>query len=150
MTQTRLYPQRWFRAHSLRSARLTLAFQPKSDALNSTAAGRCGRFHVTFQGRTIGAVSLIGTTPTQAVIGYEIKPELRRRGLAAEAVAALTNAAPGFGLKRLSAHCRSDNTASRGVLEKNGFALVSSAPWQVNGDSSYQFMVYEWTAPETT
>jgi RimJ/RimL family protein N-acetyltransferase len=139
----------WFQPQSLRSARLTLDFVPKSNASNSLEPGRYGAFHLKFEGEQIGAVSLVGTAFDQANVGYDIKPDFRRHGFATEAVAALLAAAPSFGLTLLSAQCHSANAGSRGVLEKTGFMLVSSTPWQVTGDSPHQYMVYERIVPET-
>ena len=132
--------------HSLTSARLRLAYVPNSAA---GLADRSGQFHLGLQGCDIGTVSLVGKTADEATIGYEIAPQFRRQGLASEAVGAVTKAAASFGLSMLSAHCRSDNAASRGVLEHNGFTLTASTPWQVNGDAALMYMVYQWhcTAP---
>ena len=135
--------------HSLRSARLALIYVPNANAIEPVASGCCGRFHLGLGGRDAGALSLVGTSADNAVIGYEIKLEFRRQGLATEAVAALMKAARGFGLTLLSAHCRSDNLASLGVLEKNGFELASSTPWQIDGDSTRHYLVYQWTAART-
>ena len=139
----------WFQPQSLRSARLTLEFVPKTPMTNPLQPGRYGAFHLALEGAHVGAVSLVGTAPDQANVGYDIKPEFRRRGFASEAVAALMAAAPNFGLQLLSAQCHSGNAASRAVLEKTGFLLVSSTPWQVDGNASHHYMVYEmaWPAP---
>lgn len=140
---------RWFQPQSLRSERLTLAFVPKASATNSREPGRYGAFHLSLAGQPVGAVSLVGTSPNQANVGYDIKPEFRRRGFASEAIATLMAAAPRFGLALLSAQCHSGNAASRGVLEKTGFTLVSSTPWQNNRDCPHHYMVYEKIVSET-
>ena len=132
---------------SLRSARLELIYVPNVNAYDRASTGQCGEFHLGWNGIPVGAVSLIGSTPAHAVIGYGIDPEFRKRGLASEAVAEVMRAAPDFGLSMLSAQCRSDNAASRRLLEKVGFTLASATPWQVNGgDSGLQYMVYNWLA----
>ena len=132
--------------HSLKSARLKLTYLPNLAPLDPAAEGSAGAFQLSLDREPVGTISLIGSKHGQAVIGYEIHPGFRRRGLASEAVGAVLNAALGFGLTSLSAQCRSDNAASRGVLENNGFTLLSATPWQVNGDNSLKFMVYQWIA----
>ena len=132
--------------HSLTSARLQLIYVQNLAPADPAALGRAGEFHLSLGEQPVGALSLIGSLHGQAVIGYEIRLAFRRRGLASEAVGAVMNAAIGFGLTSLSAQCRSDNAASRGVLENNGFTLLSATPWQVNADSSLKFMIYQWIA----
>ena len=131
---------------SLRSERLELIYVPN---LNSSPPGsdqpalKAGEFRLGLNGRSIGAISLVGRGPSHAVIGYSIEPEFCRRGFASEAVAAVLAAAPRFGLSMLTANCRSTNAASRRVLEKTGFALISSVPFTADGsDSAVQYMVY--------
>ena len=132
---------------SLRSARLDLIYVSNAKASNPDGTGRSGAFQLGWNGKPVGAISLVGSTPTQANIGFGIEPEFRNLGLASEAVAAVMRATPRFGLSMLTAQCRSDNAASRRLLEKVGFELASSSPWQANGgDSSLQYMVYIWVA----
>jgi GNAT superfamily N-acetyltransferase len=133
--------------HSLATARLRLLYVPNPTPAMLPDQGSRGDFHLDFGGALIGHLSLVSQSHEDATIGYQIDPPFRRRGFAAEAVAAVTRAALEFGLVRLSARCRSDNAASRGVLEKSGFELISSEPWLANGgDSTLMFMVYEWIA----
>lgn len=132
---------------SLRSVRLELIYVRNVNACDPATIGQCGEFHLGWNGNPVGAVSLIGSAPTHAVIGYGIDPEFRNLGLASEAVAAIMRATSDFGLTMLSANCRSDNAASRRLLETAGFTLSSSVPWQANGgDSGLQYMVYDWVA----
>jgi RimJ/RimL family protein N-acetyltransferase len=129
---------------SLQSARLRLVFVPNLKTFHPTSLRRGGSFNLTCEGLTAGLLSLVATAPGQAVIGYDIVRAFRGRGLASEAVAAVIAAAPGFGLSVLSASCRSDNSASRRVLEKSGFVLSSSKPFFANGqDDTIRYMVFE-------
>ena len=123
-----------------------MLYVPNATGRNKAEAGPCGRFEISWNGALVGHVSLVGRTRREAAIGYEIRLKYRRRGFASEAVAAVMSAAPGFGLSRVMAQCRSDNIASRGVLLKSGFALTSSVPWQTNGDSPLleRLDVYLW------
>ena len=63
----------------------------------------------------------------QVEIGYSISQHWRRRGIATEAVAALTEHALGNGAWRVIAHTAPENAASRGALDKNGFRPSTSA-----------------------
>jgi RimJ/RimL family protein N-acetyltransferase len=73
-----------------------------------------------------------------ANISYWTYPRFRGRGLAPRAAALLCTAAEGIaGLKQIEAHVDPDNTASRRVAEKLGFAengLVEDEAW--NGTRS--------------
>ena len=115
-----------------------------------------GAFEMRCDGQLAGTVSLVGTHPPHAVIGYEVVPEFRGRGFASRAVAAVLQVAPDFGFSVLTAQCRSNNTHSRRVLEKSGFVLSSSAPFWTNApgstkkrDKTLLFMVYQWIATST-
>jgi RimJ/RimL family protein N-acetyltransferase len=58
-------------------------------------------------------------------IGYAIGGPWRRQGLASELVGALIERASSFGVERVVAHTRPDNTASKAVLAANGFVEVA-------------------------
>jgi len=127
--------------HSIRSERLTLVYVPNPRPADGHGAS--GFFNIGFDGDFAGFVSLVGSPPLEAVVGYDIKPRFRRLGVATEAVQALIAQASGFGLAGLQAQCRSDNLASRRVLEKSGFELISSLPFRVDGaDSPIRHMIY--------
>lgn len=129
---------------SLDSARLRLEFVPNDTTFHATSLRRSGAFRLSCDGLVAGLVSLIGKSPGHAVIGYDIAPSFRGRGFASEAVGAVIAAAPGFGLTVLSAQCRSDNAASRRVLEKSGFVLASAKPFFANGqDDTIEYMIYQ-------
>ena len=131
---------------------LTLVWIPNLAAPVSTRS-QSGAFEMRCGTERIGSVSLVGTHPPHAVIGYEVIPEFRSRGLASIAVAAVLAVAPSFGFNVLTAQCRSNNAHSRRVLEKTGFTLSTAAPFWTNTgrstkkrDMSLLFMVYQWIA----
>ena len=106
--------------------------------------GPRGKYQVIVNGQPAGSISLVANSPRQATIGFEIEPEFRGLGLASGALNAVIAAATNLGLTALSAQCRSDNGASRRVLEKNGFILMSSSPFREDGhDASIQYMLYQ-------
>jgi len=59
-------------------------------------------------------------------IGYSVCAEWRRQGIATEVVKALVDHALTRGAGRIVAHTSSDNLASRGALDKNGFCSCAS------------------------
>jgi RimJ/RimL family protein N-acetyltransferase len=76
---------------------------------------------------TIGAISLEGRAQGRLSLGYALAPEAWGKGLACEAVEAMIDV--GFGITEaveIVATTHLDNPASRRVLEKSGFAFVSS------------------------
>ena len=106
--------------------------------------GPRGKYQVIVNGQPAGSISLVANSPRQATIGFEIEPEFRGQGLATGALKKIIAAAENLGLTILSAQCRSDNGASRRVLEKNGFILMSSSPFREDGhDASIQYMLYQ-------
>jgi RimJ/RimL family protein N-acetyltransferase len=128
---------------SLSTARLALEYRPNAASVEPGGLWRCGAFHLAYDRRPAGAVSLVGTSQVAAVIGYTIEPEFRNLGLASEAVGAIIAAAGSFGLTLLSAQCRSDNGPSVRVLEKNGFTLWSSEPFRPHENAcAIQYTVY--------
>ena len=131
---------------SLSSARLALDYMANTAC--SQPGADAGEFRLHRNGRPIGTVSLVGNGASQAVVGFRIDLEFQRQGFASEALGAIAAAAPRFGLSVLIANCRSTNAASRRVLEKAGFALISSVPFAATGrDSAVQYMVYRRSVP---
>jgi RimJ/RimL family protein N-acetyltransferase len=82
--------------------------------------------------RLLGTVSLMHIHEGMAEIGYWTHPEGRGRGVMTEAVrmacrhAVIDAADGGLGLHRVYATVAVDNTASRRVLERAGFALTGT------------------------
>lgn len=77
-------------------------------------------------GEVLGAVGLIRLVPEarRAEIGYWVAAEHRGRGVASQAVDAVTRRAfAERGLNRVELHVHPDNAASRRVAEKAGFVL---------------------------
>ena len=126
--------------HSLTSPRLTLDYVPDVPTFELTSHGRCGVYHLNFSGHYVGAVSLTGISEAHCEVGYEIEPEFRGQGIASEAVGAVVG---GLGVPLLSAQARSDNVASRRVLEKVGFEVASSKlVWSYGEDAPHQIVAY--------
>jgi RimJ/RimL family protein N-acetyltransferase len=144
-------PAHILQPHSLQSARLAMTYVPNLKLAHTEPGTSSGAFHLDLEGCHVGTVSLVDQIAQRAVIGYTIAQDYRRRGIASEAVGAVLAAADAFGLTHIAAHCRSDNAASRGVLERNGFTLETSSPWSTNGrDNTLQYMVYQWIAARPT
>ncbi|MBQ5310652.1 MAG: GNAT family N-acetyltransferase [Oscillospiraceae bacterium] len=80
----------------------------------------CGDIH-------IGAVSLyLVEERTRAELGWTLNKKYHGHGYATEAAGALIGfAAEELGIKTFIAHCDTENTASRRVMEKLGMKLVS-------------------------
>jgi RimJ/RimL family protein N-acetyltransferase len=80
----------------------------------------------------IGTVSLMHIEEGMAEIGYWAHPDVRGRGVMTEAVRLASRHAViavedgGLGLHRLHATIAVDNTASRHVLETNGYAFIGT------------------------
>jgi RimJ/RimL family protein N-acetyltransferase len=75
----------------------------------------------------VGAISLQGRGVDRLTLGYALSPEAWGRGYGSEAVEAMVNAA--FTLTpcvEINVDVRTENPASRRVLEKNGFSHVST------------------------
>lgn len=90
-------------------------------------------------GRLLGAITLdnIRRGPAQAgQIGYWIGEEFARQGYMSEAVAGVvSHAFASLDLSRVEAACLEENVASRGVLDRTGFAFEGLARryLQING-----------------
>ncbi|MEU7336863.1 GNAT family N-acetyltransferase [Streptomyces sp. NPDC007074] len=94
--------------------------------LAEQAAGVC-RFHVLVgdAGEVLGRVNLVDLADGAADLGYRIAERAAGRGLATRAVGEVCDlAARGYGLSVLRAATTLDNTASRAVLARSGFAVV--------------------------
>lgn len=78
--------------------------------------------------RMVGLVGFHGPPDAagRAEIGYEVLPQHRRRGIAAEAVRAMLAWASGQGARTFVASIRPDNAASRGVATHLGFRQAGS------------------------
>lgn len=133
--------------HAIDRQRLELRFTPKAGRPDP-GCGPTGAFYLYYDGKAAGSVSLVATSPHHGRIGYHVAPEFRGRGLGSAAVSLIAETASGWGMDILAAQCRSDNKASRRILEKTGFTLTSSAPFCPNGrDKALLFMVYQRIAP---
>ncbi|MGW5862262.1 GNAT family N-acetyltransferase [Streptomyces sp. NPDC055239] len=94
--------------------------------LAEQAAGAC-HFHVLVDGdgAVLGRVNLVDVAEGEAELGYRIAERAAGRGLATGAVRRLCElAAAEYGLTSLRAATDVENTGSRAVLERAGFALV--------------------------
>ena len=115
-------------------------------AANRAAPSRpTGRFSVQRCGLIIGSVSLVTTPAGETSIGYEIAHDHRRLGYGGSAVGTVIAAARAWGLTSFHAQCRSDNVASRRLLERAGFKLVSSVPFAhagAKGTGSFLRLAY--------
>lgn len=125
---------------TLTSQRLILTYVPDVPTWELTSHGRCGVYHLTLQGQYVGAVSLTGICDSNCEIGYEVERDFRGQGIASEAVDVVV---AHLAIGMLSAQARSDNVASRRVLEKAGFTLASSKlVWSYGEDAPMQIMAY--------
>lgn len=92
-------------------------------------------FAVMMDGILIGNVSLDLLPEQNGELGWILDRRYWGQGYAAEAAKALVQLAGRLGIKRLIAHCDSENTASRRVMEKIGMALVSITSGRKNRSS---------------
>jgi [ribosomal protein S5]-alanine N-acetyltransferase len=74
-------------------------------------------------GLLLGSTGLGFQTSQEAVTGYVLAEDAWGRGYATEALAAVIEVASSTGVVRLYALCHPEQSASRRVLEKNGFVL---------------------------
>lgn len=78
-------------------------------------------------GRLIGGCELRMRSPVLANVSYWIFPQFRRRGYALRALSLICEAARAVhGLERIEARVAPDNSESRRLLEKAGFAEVGT------------------------
>jgi GNAT superfamily N-acetyltransferase len=125
---------------TLTSNRLELVYVADVPTFELTSHGRCGVYHLAYEGQYVGAVSLTGISDGHYEIGYEIDPAFRGKGIASEAVGTVVEE---LGVLLMSAQARCDNLASRRVLEKTGFALASSKlVWPYGERGPLQIMAY--------
>jgi ribosomal-protein-alanine N-acetyltransferase len=74
-------------------------------------------------GTLIGYAGMLTVLDTADITNVAILPEYRRRGLAKDLFAALTDAARSKGVTRLQLEVRESNTAARALYESLGFAV---------------------------
>jgi len=74
-------------------------------------------------GDLIGGTGLAFETPQRAMTGYVLARDAWGRGYATESLQAMTDLAPGCGVRRLYAICHHAHRPSARVLEKGGFTL---------------------------
>ncbi len=93
-------------------------------------------FALMADGILIGCASLDLLEDHGGELGAIIRKEYWGRGYASEANRALVQLARTLGVKRLIAHCDSENHGSRRALEKTGMMLVSITSGRKNRSSS--------------
>jgi [ribosomal protein S5]-alanine N-acetyltransferase len=76
------------------------------------------------EARLAGATGLSFDSPHEATVGYVLAPDCWGRGYATEALRAMVVLARQLGVRRLSALCHAEHTASAHVLEKCEFTQV--------------------------
>jgi RimJ/RimL family protein N-acetyltransferase len=81
-------------------------------------------YGVVKDGRLIGAVGLMLDGPGSVEVAYWVRPENRRRGVAARAVRALTEWAHEQGMSRLWLEINPENVGSQRLAERVGYRLV--------------------------
>lgn len=84
-------------------------------------------------------------TPPSVEIGYHVEPDLRRQGLATEAVRAMLDWAAGHGVHRFRASVAPSNAASLATIARFGFREVGVHWDEVDGEE----LVFEtdWPPP---
>ncbi len=102
-------------------------------------------FAVLQNGTLIGSVSLDLLPEQNGELGWILDRRYWGQGYVAEAAKALVQLAGQLGIKRLIAHCDSENTASRRVMEKLGMVLVGITSGRKNrgSDEIRQECLYE-------
>lgn len=93
---------------------------------------------ITMNGRVIGDCGTHGSADVDGAIevGYGLAGQVRGQGYGTEAVGAMTDWLFGRpGTRTIRARTLANNTASRRVLEKNGFSLTGYDP---DGQAVYQ------------
>ncbi|SFD24886.1 GNAT family N-acetyltransferase [Ruminococcus albus] len=101
---------------------------------------------VVYEGRHIGGVSLYpDDTRTSAEIGWIIHPGYHKQGFGSEAASALMGFAfKELGIKHFYAHCDTENTASRRVMEKLGMTLTEEHGGRKNRLSDEERREYQY------
>ncbi|BBC33782.1 hypothetical protein SGFS_050760 [Streptomyces graminofaciens] len=109
--------------------------------LDEQETGAC-HFHVVLddKGELIARVNLVDVTPDgSAELGYRVGERAAGKGVATAAVGMVWRvAAERYGLTSLTAVTTVDNTASRTVLERNGFTLVGDVTVMGQPGVAYQ------------
>lgn len=101
-------------------------------------------FAVVYEGVHIGCVSLYPDDKAKsAELGWILESGQHGRGFAAEAASALMGyARDHLGISVFIAHCDTENTASRRVMEKLGMKLISESGGRRNRLSDEERMEY--------
>jgi [ribosomal protein S5]-alanine N-acetyltransferase len=135
--------------------RLGDLFAMRIDQLNADPASRqwLARARVmtdpdTGRHRMVGSIGFHAPpagTPPWVEIGYHVEPDLRRRGLATEAVRALLDWAAGQGIHRFRASVAPGNAASLATIARFGFRQVGVQWDEIDGEE----LVFEadWPPP---
>jgi RimJ/RimL family protein N-acetyltransferase len=135
--------------------RLGDLFAMRIDQLNADPASRqwLARAMVmtdpeTGRNRMVGSIGFHAPpagTPPWVEIGYHVEPDLRRRGLATEAVRALLDWAAGQGIHRFRASVAPGNAASLATIARFGFRQVGVQWDEIDGEE----LVFEadWPRP---
>jgi RimJ/RimL family protein N-acetyltransferase len=96
--------------------------------------------------RMVGSVGFHGPpagTPLSVEIGYHVEPDVRRRGLATEAVRAMLDWAAGQGIHRFRASVAPTNAASLATIARFGFRQVGVQWDEIDGEE----LVFETNWP---
>ncbi|MFB7955158.1 GNAT family N-acetyltransferase [Streptomyces sp. NPDC056045] len=105
-----------------------------AERLAEQAEGVC-HFHLLVdpEGEILGRFNLVDVEDGAADLGFRMAEKATKRGLATTAVRRLcTLAATEYGLTALHASAALDNTASRTVLTRTGFAPTGEEVWLSN------------------
>jgi RimJ/RimL family protein N-acetyltransferase len=114
-------------SQTLTTPRLRLTYEPDVETFGGDLDSRCGVYYLSHANYPLGALSLTHISRECGEIGYEIEDDWRGQGFASEAVAAVVAASSAdHGFTMLIAQAWAENFASRRVLEKNGFVMVSA------------------------
>ena len=109
----------WRRHECLEDSRRFLEWIAET---NENGASRDWMIELREEGEPVGTIGLQTLSASAFELGYVLAPAAWNRGLATEAVRAVTGAA--FALEetvRVQAHCHPENAASLRVLEKCGY-----------------------------
>jgi RimJ/RimL family protein N-acetyltransferase len=95
---------------------------------DNQAKGICEIFTIEFNQNFAGIISLnkLDLVTRKADVDYWVRSDLHNRGIATEAVRMLIEYAMTLGVETFNSGCLSSNLASKSVLQKNGFAIVST------------------------
>ncbi len=129
---------------TLLTPRLKLTYEPDVELFCGDLDKRCGVYYLWLADVPLGALSVTSVSRNCGEIGYEVDETYRGQGFASEAVAAVVAASSAnHGFTLLTAKACAENSASRRVLEKNGFATVSSKLcWSPNHQRAMSVVKY--------